>query len=86
MFGVERCCTERISCFSFKCAFDVLISVKTRLPFSPGGYLTRCGQVENKIGMSERRFKEKAQTEFFTPLKAFLEVDIKNVLVSCKNV
>ena len=47
-----------------------------------GGYLVRCGQVESKIAISEGKLKEQAYTEFITPLKAFLEVDIKNVLVS----
>ena len=42
----------------------------------------RCGQVESKIAISESNLQEKAHTEFITPLKAFLEVDIKNVLVS----
>ena len=46
-----------------------------------GGYLVRCGVVENKIGTSERRLENKVRSDVITPLKAFLEVDIKNTLV-----
>ena len=50
-----------------------------------GGYLVRCGEVETKIGASERKFQVKVYSEVITPLRAFLEVDIKNILVStCK--
>ena len=48
----------------------------------PGGYLIRCGQVETKIGISERRFQNTARSEVVTSLRAFLEVDIKNIMVS----
>lgn len=46
-----------------------------------GGYLVRCGIVENKVGTSERRLEDKVHSDVVTPLKAFLEVDIKNVVV-----
>ena len=38
--------------------------------------------METKLGESEKRFQEKATSNFITPLKAFLEIDIKNVLAS----
>ena len=47
-----------------------------------GGYLVRCGEVEFKIGTSWKLFRDRVQKEFSTPLKAFLEVDVKNALVS----
>ena len=47
-----------------------------------GGYLVRCGEVEFKIGTSWKLFRDRVQKEFTTPLKAFLEVDVKNALVS----
>lgn len=47
-----------------------------------GGYLVRCGDVETKVGLSERRFQSTIRTDVLTPLKAFLEVDLKNVIVS----
>ena len=46
-----------------------------------GAFLERCSQIETKLGESEKRFQEKATSTFITPLKAFLEIDIKNVLV-----
>ena len=42
----------------------------------------RCGDVEFKIGTSWKLFRDRVQKEFTTPLKAFLEVDVKNALVS----
>ncbi len=47
-----------------------------------GVYLRYCSQVEAKIAESERRFQEKGELEVLTPLKAFLEVDIKSIMVS----
>ena len=47
-----------------------------------GAFLERCSLVETKLGESEKRFQEKATSSFITPLKAFLEIDVKNVLVS----
>ena len=47
-----------------------------------GGYLVRCGEVEFKIGTSWKLFRDRVQKEFTTPLKAFLEVDVKNAMVS----
>ena len=46
-----------------------------------GAFLERCSQIETKLGESEKRFQEKATSSFITPLKAFLEIDVKNVLV-----
>lgn len=50
-----------------------------------GGYLVRCGLLENKIAAAEETLQGKVLSEFITPLKAFLEVDIKNVLVKFSN-
>jgi endophilin-B len=44
-----------------------------------GGYLVRCGQVENKIGSSERRLQLTVRTEVIASLKIFLENDLKNI-------
>ena len=49
---------------------------------SLGGFLVRCGETETKIGLSERRFQNTIRTDVLTPLKAFLEVDLKNIIVS----
>ena len=46
-----------------------------------GAFLDRCSKIENKLGESEKRFQDKATSSFITPLKAFLEIDVKNVLV-----
>jgi hypothetical protein len=46
-----------------------------------GAFLERCSQIETKLAESEKRFQEKAASSFITPLKAFLEIDVKNVLV-----
>jgi len=51
-----------------------------------GSYMVRCGAAQNKIGEAEKRLQEKGQTEFIAPLKAFLEIDIKNSLVSIPSV
>ena len=48
-----------------------------------GGYLLRCGEVEYKMAQTKRRYREKVERDFLTPLRAFLEVDIKNAVVSC---
>ncbi|XP_065918989.1 endophilin-B1-like [Dysidea avara] len=45
-----------------------------------GSYMVRCGAAQNKIGEAEKRLLEKGHTEFIAPLKAFLEIDIKNAL------
>ena len=55
--------------------YDPLIALR------PGAYLARCADVESKLGESEKRFHETTFTEYIIPLKAFLEVDMKNVLV-----
>lgn len=47
----------------------------------PGAYLLRCAEVEQKLGQCQQRFQEKAIAEFITPLKAFLEIDVKAVMV-----
>ena len=47
-----------------------------------GAYLLQCGGVEIKLGESRRRFEEKVAKDVITPLKAFMEVDIKSILVS----
>ncbi len=41
-----------------------------------------CSNVENKLAESQKRFKETVASEYIIPLRAFLEVDIKAVLVS----
>lgn len=46
-----------------------------------GAFLERCSEIESKLAESGKRFQEKATSSFITPLKAFLEIDIKNVLV-----
>ena len=38
--------------------------------------------MEQKLGESQKRFQSKAMKEFITPLKAFLEIDVKGVIVS----
>ena len=47
----------------------------------PGSCLKQCGAVEVKLGQAMLQYHSRMQMEFITPLKAFLEVDIKNVLV-----
>ena len=47
-----------------------------------GAYLARCGKVEHKIGESRKRFEDKVMQDVITPLKAFLEIDIKSIIVS----
>lgn len=42
-----------------------------------GEYMTKCGDVQTKLGQADKQFQEKVQAEYITPLKAFLEVDIK---------
>lgn len=46
-----------------------------------GAYLSRCSEVEGKLAESRKRFEEKVTTEVVTPLKAFMEIDIKGILV-----
>ena len=46
-----------------------------------GAYLFACGKAESKIGESQKRFEEKVIKDVVTPLKAFLEIDIKSILV-----
>ncbi len=41
-----------------------------------------CSNVESKLAESQKRFKETVASEYIIPLRAFLEVDIKAVLVS----
>ena len=50
-----------------------------------GAYLLRCSEVEQKLGESQKRFQSKAIKEFITPLKAFLEIDVKGVIVSLQD-
>lgn len=59
------------------------IQIATPLFFTIAGmYLFNCGQVSAKMGESQRRFEEKILTDVITPLKAFLEIDIKSIQVS----
>lgn len=44
--------------------------------------MVRCGAAQNKIGQAEKKLQEKGRTEFIAPLKAFLEIDIKNAMVT----
>ena len=44
--------------------------------------MVRCGAAQNKIGQAERKLQEKGRIEFIAPLKAFLEIDIKNAMVT----
>ena len=39
--------------------------------------------MQSKIGESQKRFEEKVVRDVITPLKAFLEIDIKSILVQC---
>lgn len=39
--------------------------------------MVQCSEVETKLGQADKQFQDKVQAEFITPLKAFLEVDIK---------
>lgn len=50
-----------------------------------GAYMVRCGAAQNKIGQAEKRLQEKGRTEFMAPLKAFLEIDIKNAMQERRN-
>ena len=43
--------------------------------------MVRCGAAQSKIGQAEKLLQEKGRTEFMAPLKAFLEIDIKNAMV-----
>ena len=52
--------------------------------FDAGAYLLNCAHVETKIGESQKRFEEKVSREIVTPLKAFLELDIKTIQVGAK--
>jgi endophilin-B len=45
-----------------------------------GAYLRQCGSVEVKMGQALLVYHSRVQKEFLTPLKAFLEVDVKNVM------
>ena len=49
--------------------------------FVTGAYMVRCGAAQSKIGQAEKLLQEKGRTEFMAPLKAFLEIDIKNAMV-----
>ena len=42
-----------------------------------GSFMVQCSEVETKLGQADKQFQDKVQAEFITPLKAFLEVDIK---------
>lgn len=44
-----------------------------------GTYLSHCGEVEVKIGECQQRFEDRVMKDVVTPLKAFLEIDIKNI-------
>lgn len=59
----------------------IMVKVTIVLPYTLGGYLVRCAEVENKIGQSEKNYQSKINSEVIVPLRSFLEVDIKNVLV-----
>ena len=61
-----------------------VLHYSTTLVHSLGAFLERCSQIETKLAESEKRFQEKATSSFITPLKAFLEIDVKNVLVRRK--
>ena len=69
------CCYRRFPCVKYVVSCYCTSTV--------GGYLVRCGEVESKIGMSEKKYQDKVNVEVVVPLRSFLEVDIKNVLVSC---
>ena len=47
--------------------------------------MIQCSEVETKLGQADKQFQEKVQAEFITPLKAFLEVDIKAAVVRRKD-
>ena len=47
-----------------------------------GSYMTKSGDVQFKLGQADKQFQEKVHTDYITPIKAFLEVDIKAALVS----
>ena len=59
-----------------------LVTLSPSFPPHPGSYFLRCSEVEIKLEQSHQRFQEKARAEFMTPLKAFLEIDVKSVMVS----
>ena len=41
----------------------------------------RCGEVESKIGRSIDKFRDKVKADFITPLRTFLNIDVKNAIV-----
>ena len=45
--------------------------------------MLHCAEIEGKLGEASKRFQDKIQSEFVAPLKAFLEIDVKQALVSC---
>ena len=49
--------------------------------FVSGAYLRQCGAAEVKMGQALLLYHSRVQKEFLTPLRAFLEVDVKNVMV-----
>lgn len=50
-------------------------------PSSSGMYLRQCGAAEVKLGQALVLYHSRVQKEYLTPLRAFLEVDIKNIMV-----
>lgn len=46
-----------------------------------GMYLRQCGAAEVKMGQALLFYHSRVQKEYLTPLRAFLEVDIKNIMV-----
>ena len=50
-------------------------------PSYSGMYLRQCGAAEVKLGQALVLYHSRVQKEYLTPLRAFLEVDIKNIMV-----
>ena len=48
--------------------------------------MKHCGQVQGQIGEARKRFEDKVMKDVITPLKAFMEIDIKNIMVSGQEV
>ena len=59
----------------------MLCSLLSSVVVPAGQYLKQCGVAEVKIGQALTQFHERVERDFVTPLKAFLEVDIKNAMV-----
>ena len=47
-----------------------------------GSALVKCGQTQQKLGVADKDFVENSGNNFIQPLRAFLDGDMKTVMVS----